>query len=151
MAALNSKFDVLRGWAPGDDACVDQSLTPVTGTVFEAGDVVMLNGSGEATLGASAADVTPGTGLANQLYLVVEGNAIDFSGQFVNKVVCIRGKLTVQIDSTKYTGTTSVGTPVKVVGGAFESMLSTGLEQMVGHVFADNSLTNGTIVLEIDL
>jgi len=159
MAALNSKFDVLRGWAPGDDACIDQSFPPeapggVT-TAFEAGDLVTLNSSGEAMAATSPADVTLGTADPLQVYIVLEGNAIDFSGQFVNKIVCLRGKLTVQIDSTKLgAGAFAVNDAVSYNSGQFIVKPGSGLgstTQRIGTVIANNTSTNGTVILEIDL
>ena len=51
MASLNDKFDVLRGWEPGGDASIDQSLPPVkvmgVPVTLLPGYIVSMNTSGE--------------------------------------------------------------------------------------------------------
>jgi hypothetical protein len=146
MAALNDKFDVLRGWEPGGDAGIDQSFPPDssggTPVALMPGNIVTLKTTGE---------VEPGTtGAATQrAYIVVEGNVDDYSAQFVNKVVCLRGKLTVKTDKLDGGSAFPVTGPLTYDTGVLRDWAAG--EQQIGIVIANNVAVDGTIVAELDL
>ena len=150
MASLNSKFDVLRGWLPGGDSGVDQSFpvhenvgVPVT---LEPGMLVEMDSAGEVDV-ASTPDLSQVDPI--QLYVVVEGNDTDFSAQFVGKVVCLRGKLTIKTDQIAGGQAFAVGSPVTVNSGLLEDKNAN--DQIVGYVLANDVTANGTITVEVDL
>lgn len=154
MAALNDKFDVLRGWEPGGDAGVDQSFQPaLSGGVPVAllpGYIVHLSASSTVDVATSPADVSLGTANLPQCYVVLEGNVDDYSAQFVNKVVCLRGKLTVKtdkIDSSAF----AVASAVTYSAGLLTEKLAAATTQQIGTVIANNVSVDGTITVELDL
>lgn len=150
MANLDDKFDVLKGWEPGGDASVDQSFPPevITGTpvTLLPGTLVTLDSSGFVNA-ATTPDITAADPLP--IYVVVEGNGDDYSAQFVEKVVCLRGKLTVRTDKLAAAQTFAVGSPVSFDTGLLTDKAAT--EQIVGYVIANNVGTDGTIDVELDL
>lgn len=146
MTILNSKFDVLRGWTPGGDAAIDESLPPfVSGgspVQLAAGTIVELKSDGTVDVPA-ASDAS-----AKPLYIVAEGND-DFSADYVGKVLCLRGKLQVRTDKFAAAQTFTVGTGVGVNTSGL--LIDVGATLRVGHVLADDRTTNGTIDVELDL
>lgn len=155
MANLNDKFDVLRGWEPGGDASIDQSFPPVkvgsVPTTLLPGYIVALDSNGEVDVATSAADVTLGTANPTQVYIVLEGNGVDTSPQFVEKVVCLRGKLTVKTDKLAAAQTFAVGGGVTFDSGLLEDHGATATTQQIGTVIENNVSTDGTIIVELDL
>jgi len=106
---IRPKFDVIRGWAGGTfggsahdrtfDKVVDGAGAPAK---LKRGYFVTLHASGGCTL------VTNTTGTAKDDYTVwciVEGNdpADSYSGDFVDKVVAIRGTYEVLLSETLFT------------------------------------------------
>ena len=155
MANLNDKFDVLRGWEPGGDASIDQSLPPFvsggTPVTLLPGYIVVVDSNGFVDVATSPSDVTLGTALPFQVYVVLEGNGQDTSAQFVEKVVCLRGKLTVKTDKLGTAQTFPIGGSVTFVSGLLEDVLGNGTEQRIGTVLENNVATDSTLVVELDL
>jgi hypothetical protein len=155
MASLNDKFDVLRGWEPGGDAGVDQSLPPVkvsnVPVTLLPGYIVALNSSGEVNVATTAADVTLGTAQPQRVYVVVEGNGADYSTVFTEKVVCLRGKLTVKTDKLGASQSFPVNGKVSFSAGLLVDAGATATTQVIGTVLANNVSANGTITVELDL
>jgi len=159
MANLTDKFDVLRGWHPGGDSSIDHSFEPkevasVPVTLLP-GTIVERKSTGLVEAGVGTVDVTPGTGVPKKLYVVLEGNGEDLSTQFVDKVVCLSGKLVVRTDKIEAGETFAVGQMVSV-GHATAGLLedhngTTEVTQIVGHVLANNVTANGTIDVFLDL
>ena len=129
MSILNSNVDVLRGWTPGGDSGIDQSLVPATGVTFPPGSAVALQASGELDLpGAPGATREP-------IYFVVEGNtASEFDTDFVGKIMVLRGKLTVKTDV--HTGAFTVGGPVGT--NASGQFVAAGANFVYGFCLADD-------------
>lgn len=155
MANLDDKFDVIRGWEPGGDASIDQSLPPkknvgVPVTLLP-GTVVVMDANGDIDVASTAADVTLGTATPAQVYVVVEGNGSDTSAQFVEKVVCLRGKLTVKTDKFNGAHSFPVAGRVTFNSGLLEDRAGTATTQDVGVVIENNVASDGTIVVELDL
>lgn len=155
MANLDDKFDVLKGWEPGGDASVDQSFPPevITGTpvTLSPGTIVALDASGFVNAATSPADVSLGTAQPLQTYVVLEGNGDDYSAQFVEKVVCLRGKLTVRTDKLAAAQSFPVGGAVSFNTGLLEDAGGTATTQVIGYVIANNVTADGTIDVELDL
>jgi hypothetical protein len=155
MANLNDVFDVLRGWEPGGDASIDQSLPPFvsggTPVTLLPGYIVTQDVNGFVDVATSPADVTLGTALPLQVYVVIEGNGQDTSAQFVEKIVCLRGKLTVKTDKLGTAQTFPVNGAVTFVSGLLEDLLAAGTEQQIGTILENNVATDGTLTVELDL
>lgn len=157
MANLNDKFDVLKGWHPGGDSSIDHSFEPkeVAGVpvTLLPGTIVTRDSNSVVDAGVGAVNVTPGTGLPNKLYIVLEGNGEDYSTQFVDKVVCLSGKLVIKTDKIDGGSSFPVDGPLMVghtTAGLLEDHDGT-TKQYVGRVLENNVATDGTIVAEIDL
>lgn len=155
MANLNDKFDVLRGWEPGGDASIDQSLAPVkvgiTPVTLLPGYIVSMNASAEVNVATSPADVSLGVANAPLVYIVLEGNGVDTSTQFVEKVVCLRGKLTVKTDKLTPAQSFPVNGKVTYASGLLSDHGATATTHAIGTVLANNVATDGTIVVELDI
>lgn len=155
MAALNDKFDVLRGWEPGGDASVDQSFPPVkvagVPVTLLPGYIVALNGSAEVDVATSPADVTLGTADPLQVYVIIEGNGDDFSARFVDKVVCLRGKLTVKTDKLDIGSSFPITGAVTYSSGLLADKAAGDTTQQIGTVIANNVAVDGTVTVELDL
>lgn len=155
MANLADKFDVLRGWEPGGDASIDQSLPPVKSggvpVTLLPGTIVALDSAGEVDVATSPANVTLGTADAPRLYVVLEGNGSDTSAQFLEKVVCLRGNLTVKTDKLASAQTFAVGGKVSYSSGLLEDKGPTATTHEIGTVLENNVATDGTIVVELEL
>lgn len=141
---LNGLFDVLRGW-PREGA-IDESF-PVHKTVgvldtVVPGNVVYVNTDGEVQL-ASTGDRTSVDG--TPVWVVVEGTD-DFSGQFVEKAVCLRRNAMFRLDPANFsTGTYAVGTLLSFSAGKWQEAAIT--EQVIGEVIANDVAVDGTIVV----
>ena len=143
MAILNSKIDDLRGWAPGNDACIDKSLAPTASQTLVPGMLVALQSDG--TVGAPAA----ASANWQPLYFVVEGNSTnELDTNFVGKCLVIRGKLTVKTDQYVNSGLT-VGSAVSVDNQG--RIITVGANYRVGFVLANNNSVDGTITVELDI
>ena len=153
MANLNDKFDVIKGWEPGGDASIDQSLPPkkVVGVpvTLLPGNLVTLDASGDLDVATTPADVSASEAAALQVYVVLEGNGVDTATQFVEKVVVLRGKLTVKIDKLQTAQTFGVTGRVTYDTGLLRD--HAGTEQSIGYVLENNVAADGTIVVELDL
>lgn len=155
MASLNDKFDVLRGWEPGGDASIDQSLPPVkvmgVPVTLLPGYIVSMNTAGEVNVATSPANVTLGTANPTLVYVVLEGNGQDYSTQFVEKVVCLRGKLTVKSDKLTPAQTFPINGKVTYASGLLSDHGATATTHQIGTVLANNVATDGTITVELDI
>ena len=155
MTALNDKFDVLRGWEPGGDASVDQSLTPAKSggisVTLLPGYIVSINTSAEANVATSPADVTLGTAMPPLVYIVVEGNGVDTAPKFVDKVVALRGKLTVKTDKLAAAQSFPVNGKVTYANGLLTDHAGTATTHCIGTVLANNVAVDGTIIVELDI
>lgn len=155
MANLDDKFDVLKGWEPGGDASIDQSFPPeVVGSApvtLLPGTIVTVDANGYVNAATSPADVSLGTAQPLQVYVVLEGNGDDYSAQFVEKVVCLRGKLTVKTDKLAAAQTFPVAGKVSYDSGLLEDAGAAATTQVIGTVLENNVATDGTIVVELDL
>lgn len=142
---LNSKFDVLRGW-PREGA-IDESFgihQTVAGTddSLPVGTVIKVGTDGKAV-----AATTPNRSTTNAVktWVVVEGND-DFSAQFVSKVVCLRSNAMLRLDPSNFNaGTYTPGTAVTFSSGKWQVAATN--DQVIGEVIADNTATDGTIVV----
>lgn len=155
MSVLTDKFDVIRGWEPGGDASIDHSFPPAlsgsTPVTLLPGYIVALASTGRVDVATSPANITTGTALVPKVYIVVEGNGSDTSAQFVEKVVCLRGKLTIKTDKLGAAQSFPVGGAVTYVSGLLEDLGATGTEHNIGLVIANDVATNGTITVDVDL
>jgi len=155
MANLGDKFDVIKGWEPGGDASIDQSLPPFKSggvpVTLLPGNIVKMDANGDVDVASSAANVTLGTANPSQVYIVLEGNGADTSTQFVEKVVVLRGKLTVKTDKLTPAQTFTRGGAVTFASGLLSDHGATATTQQIGTVLANNIATDGTIVVELDL
>jgi hypothetical protein len=155
MANLNDKFDVIRGWEPGGDASIDQSLPPNapggTPVTLLPGYIVDVSATGTVDVATSPADVTLGTAQPLQVYVVLEGNGQDTSAQFVEKVVILRGKLTVKTDKVAGAQSFPISGKVSYASGLLEDAGASATTQVIGTVLENNIATDGTIVVELDL
>lgn len=142
---LNGLFDVLRGW-PREGA-IDETFpahkSGGTLDVLVPGNVVTMDPSdGSMALGTtpvrSAADAKP-------TWVVVEGTD-DFSGQFVEKVVCLRANAMFRLDPANFnSGTYARNTPLTFSAGKWQEAV-TG-DQIIGEVVRDDRAVDGTLVV----
>ena len=150
MAALNDKFDVIRGWEPGGDASVDQSLPihKVAGVMVTLlpGYIVEVAPGGDIDVSTS-----PNLAIADpiQVYVVLEGNGSDLSPRFLEKATVLRGKLTLKTDKVQPAQVFAVGSPVSFSSGLLKDKAAN--EQIIGYVLANNLTSDGTINVEVDL
>jgi hypothetical protein len=155
MASLSDKFDVIKGWEPGGDASIDQSLPPkktmgVPATLLP-GNVVVADVNGDIDVATSPADVTLGTAMPPQVYIVVEGNGADTSAQFMEKVVVLRGKLTVKTDKLTPAQSFPITGKVTYDTGLLSDHGATATTHAIGSVLANNVAVDGTITVELDI
>lgn len=155
MAAVNDKFDVLRGWEPGGDAGIDQSLPPVkVGGVAVSllpGFIVALNSQTEVNVATSPVSIALGTAQKPQVYIVIEGNGVDTAPRFVEKVVCLRGKLTVKSDKLGPSQSFPVNGKISYSAGLMVDAGPTATTHVIGTVIANDLAADGTITVELDL
>jgi len=141
---LNGLFDVLRGW-PREGAIDETFPVHKTGGTLDTvvpGHVVYVNTDGEVQLAtspdASIADGTP-------VWVVVEGTD-DFSGQFVEKAVCLRSNAMFRLDPANFAvGAYPVGALLSFTAGIWG--VAVAKEQVIGEVISDDQATDGTIVV----
>lgn len=143
MSILNNKADVLRGWTPGGDSAIDQSLPVQAALTVSPGMIVAYQATGVVALPAApSANWQP-------LYYVQEGNTTsEFDTNFVGKVLCLRGKLTVKTDQLVAGGLT-VGGPVTC--DAAGRIIAGGANYRIGFLLENNIATDGTITVELDI
>lgn len=93
MAALNSKFDILRGW-PNSSAVQEDFVIGATGAQsgwthpHAAGTWVKLANTTDGTM--KTVDGATASEFATSCYLIIEG-ADDYSSRFSNRVTCLLG------------------------------------------------------------
>lgn len=146
MAALNDKFEILRGWDPSSADGADPSFAP---RISGGNPVALTPGMIVEYRSDSTVDVSTATTTAKPVYVVVEGNTIDTDTQFVGKVLCVRGKLTVKTDKFPGAQVFAIGGAVTFTAGLLVDMA--GGTQLAGFVIADNRTTDGTITVDLDL
>lgn len=155
MAAVNSKFDVLRGWEPGGDASVDQSFPPIKSNgaqvIMPPGMIVALTPNTEVAPATSPASVALGTATRPAIYIVVEGNSADTAPKFVDKVMCLRGKLTVKTDIVGSNQAFPVTGKITYQNGVIVDHGATATTHEIGTVLANDLAADGTITVELDL
>lgn len=147
MALLSNLFDVLRGW-PREGA-IDQTFTPTlsggASVQLPPGSVVSVQADGTVNL-ASTPNITTTDAVAT--WVVLESNE-DFSGTFVNAVVCLRKNAVLQLDPSNFSaGSYPPGTKVSFASGLFQVAVANN--QIIGEVLVNNVATNGTIVIYYD-
>lgn len=135
MSQLNSKFDIVSVDNPVALAALAQVLpvdsppalglngTPQAGTI-PPGAIVVMNSSGKAVLGSTAAD-------PQLVFVTVDGNT-DFSGAFVQKLTCLHGGVTIKTDQF-LAGAYLPGLPVTFSAGKVKLKSLSG-EQIIGFV-----------------
>lgn len=142
---LSSKFDVLRGWPREgaiDEAFYINQAVPGTDDLLPLGTVFYVNSSGKAQAASSPAALADAIGV----WVVVAGND-DFSGQFVGKVVGLRGNAMLRLDPANLNaGTYTPGVPVTFSSGKWQPATVAG-NQIIGEVVADNTAVDGTVVV----
>jgi hypothetical protein len=148
MTRLNSKFDVLRGFpnegAIGESFGIHQT-TPGIDDLLPAGMVIKV---GTDTKAVAATTPTRNNTNAVKTWVVIEGND-DFSGQFVSKVVCVRSNAMLRLDPANFNaGSYTPGTALTFSSGKWQPAVTN--DQVIGSVLADNTATDGTIVVMYD-
>jgi len=146
MAALNSKFDILRGW-PNSSAVQEDFVIGETGVQsswdhhHSAGTWVTLQASTDGSMKTLADISETNSGIAKPCYLIIEG-ADDLSSRFSKRVTCLLGGgYVVRIPKTysdadgstvrcltDAIGTYTVNSPVKVVAGELVVAATTALD-----------------------
>jgi hypothetical protein len=143
MSILNNKFDVLRGWTPGGDAGIDQSLPVQNALTISPGMIVALQSTGVVALPAAPSSAW------QPLYVVVEGNtANEFDTNFVGKALVLRGKLTIKTDVLLASGLT-VGSPVTC--NAAGQIITAGANYRIGFVLENTISVDGCVTVELDI
>ena len=83
MVALNSKFDILRGW-PNSSAVAEDFIS--TSDEHKQGRWVVLSGNYTADTNLANAD----SGVDKSCYLIIEGKD-DYSARFAKRITCLVG------------------------------------------------------------
>ena len=175
MVALNSKFDILRGW-PNSSAVQEDFVIPsaqddanAAHHKFYQGTWVTLADSNDGSMVCDVAVANVDSSATNSCYLIIEGRD-DYSSQFAKRVTCLLGggymvRLPQQgvtssgssydILSTDSTGFV-VGQRVKVVAGVLNPVADADIDgadeglaraAVVGHVLATNDASNTIDIL----
>lgn len=143
MALLNSLFDILRGW-PREGAIDETFPVHITTGAYDLlppGTVVVY----DPTTGTAIAATTPNRSAADALptWVVLESNT-DFSGQFLQKVVCIRANAVLRLDPANITtGSYIRGALLSFAAGIWTVAATTN--QIIGEVLEDNRTVDGTL------
>ena len=139
MAALNSGFDILRGWPNSSAVQEDFIIGGTTNHAHKTGTWVSLDSSKkDGTMTTS--DLAANSGFGSDCYLIIEGRD-DYSSRFANRVTCLLGggyivripKEGKDAEGAPYTclnseaGTFAPGDLVKVVGSALTKVTVTAL------------------------
>ncbi len=150
MSNLSDKFQVTRGWTPGGDAGPDECLPPYinsgTPVTLLPGNIVYLRGDGTVDV---ATTVNVSSAVPPQLYIVVEGNTVDFSADFVGKVALLRGKINVHTDKLASSQTFAVGDPVSYTSGTLQDAGAN--DHVIGYVTSNTISTDGCIDVAMSL
>ena len=93
MVALNSKFDILRGW-PNSSAVAEDFIIPSTKNLsthkFKQGQWVSLQDTSDGTMECVVTVANVNSTAIQSCYLIIEGRD-DYSSQFANRVTCLMG------------------------------------------------------------
>lgn len=148
---IRPKFDVVRGWAGGGS--IGSAYDKTFGKVEDAGGTAIKVRQGVFVTLKTNGAVTPVTTLdkAVPIWLVVEGNdpSDSYSGDYLDKVVAIKGSYEVLLSDTMYVnGSYTPGT--KVVLDAGKVKVGGGVDAGVGHVTEVDS-ASGTIKVAFSL
>lgn len=87
MVALNSKFDILRGW-PNSSAVAEDFSIPAKNSTFKQGLWVSIKAGN--TAGTAAVDALATSAAGVRPFLIIEG-VDDYSSQFANRVTALMG------------------------------------------------------------
>ena len=121
MALLNNLFDILRGWPHGGaiDETFPVHVTAGVPDVLPPGSVVKIGASDGAAILASTPDMSTLDHVPT--WVVIESNQ-DFSGQFLQKVVCLRAGAVFRLDPSNIisSGSWAVGALVSFSGGQWK-------------------------------
>ena len=159
MVALNSKFDILRGW-PNSSAVQEDFVIGSADHPHYMGQWVSLdaaNKDGSMRTAVALADTTSDSAAA-KCYLVIEGKD-DFSSRFANRVTCLLGggylvrlpQKGVTADGTEYSilaaeaSTFAPMQEVKVAAGVVTALAgneANARQSVVGQVLAVDSNAN---------
>ena len=160
MAALNSKFDILRGW-PNSSAVQEDFVIGGTSThAHKQGTWVSLDSSVKDG-SMQTADAAANSGFGSDCYLIIEGRD-DFSSRFANRVTCLLGggyivripQNGVDAEGASYTclnaaaSTFAPGDLVKVVGSALSVVAATALNDGLN---AQDAEDNAELRANVDL
>lgn len=145
MALLTKKFDILRGW-PREGA-IDESFkihetTPGTPDTLAQGMLVTQD------LTDGTAKLATDNDVLKQVWVVIEGND-DFSAQFVDKVVCLKGNCELRLDPGNFlTGSYGPGVDLSYDdAGTGKWTVATSGMQVVGYCVSDDRSVDGTLVV----
>ncbi len=144
---LNGLFDVLRGW-PREGAIDETFPVHKTGGTLDTlvpGMVVYVNTDGELET-ATTPNRTSADAVAT--WIVVEGTD-DFSGEFMEKAVCLRSNAMFRLDGNSNanfaTATYAVGTKLSFDTGLWKEAGTN--DQVIGEVVKNDVATDGTLVV----
>ena len=170
MVALNSKFDILRGW-PNSSAVSEDFIIPSTANLgthkFKQGQWVSLTSNTDGAMECVTVLADVNSTAIQSCYLVIEGRD-DYSSQFANRVTCLMGggytvrlpKEGVDSTGTKYdilstdASSFAVGQRVSVVEGVLTPVADGAIDDnaeldhvsvratVIGHVIASNTNAN---------
>ena len=170
MAALNSKFDILRGW-PNSSAVAEDFVIPSTANLgshkFKQGQWVSLVDNSAGVMTCQTDMTAVNSNAIQSCYLIIEGRD-DFSSQFANRVTCLLGGgYTVRLPQTAKDSSGAdynilaaaadqfaVGNRVKVVEGLLTKVDDADISDnatagdvanraaVIGHVIATNDADN---------
>lgn len=166
MVALNSKFDILRGW-PNSSAVQEDFVIGSAVHSHYMGQWVSLdvqNKDGSMHTAVALADTTSDSAAA-KCYMIIEGKD-DYSSRFANRVTCLLGggyvvrlpQKGVTADGTEYdilAAAASTFAPmqeVKVAGGVVTALAGNEVnprQSVVGQVLAVDSNANTLDLLVI--
>ena len=143
MALLNSLFDILRGW-PREGA-IDETfpvhITTGSYDLLTPGMVVNYDPSTGTAIAATTPDLTGADAIP--VWVVIESNT-DFSGQFLQKVVCIRANAVLRLDPSNITtGSYTRGALLSFATGIWT--VAATKNQVIGEVLEDNRTVDGTL------
>jgi hypothetical protein len=144
MALLNNLFDILRGWPHG--GAIDTSwpvhVTGGTPDVLPPGAVVKIGAADGAAILASTPDMS--TTDAVPTWVVIESN-MDFSGQFLSKVVCLRANAVFRLDPSNIITSASWAVGALCSFSAGQWKYAAANDQVIGEVLVDNRAVDGTM------
>lgn len=147
MVALNSKFDILRGW-PNSSAVQEDFVIPSTQDdsdnthhKFYQGTWVTLADSNDGSMVCDVVAANVDSSATKSCYLIIEGRD-DYSSQFAKRVTCLLGggymvrlpqqgvtSAGVSYDILSAASTSfTVGQRVKVVDGVLNPVASTAID-----------------------